>query len=69
MPLNMKTTYAPPSRTADREGTENAKTDGVVDAQPAPAATMTTTHGGESGQGAMRLRGGCIPCPVSRRDC
>lgn len=27
---------------------------------------MSTDHGGESGQGAMRLRGGCIPCPVCR---
>jgi len=34
----------------------------VVVEQPAPAQNMTTRKGQE--QSAMRLRGGCVPCPV-----
>ncbi|CAA7263708.1 unnamed protein product [Cyclocybe aegerita] len=40
-----------------------------IDEQPAPVQTMSVRptpekKEGESQQGAMRLRGGCIPCPV-----
>lgn len=39
----------------------------VISTQPAPAASMNTNGSKDDQNRAMRLRGGCIPCPVSTK--
>lgn len=41
--------------------------DGVIINQPSASPTMSTTHTVEALAKPERLRGGCIPCPVSLR--
>ncbi|KDQ30327.1 hypothetical protein PLEOSDRAFT_1070073 [Pleurotus ostreatus PC15] len=54
----------PPAAHASMKDTDSAR---VVAAQPGAGPTMKAAQP-EDGQteGAKRLRGGCIPCPVSR---
>ncbi|KAL5514911.1 hypothetical protein ACEPAG_2227 [Sanghuangporus baumii] len=63
MPSNSTPNYPPTSQSARRTNSETPDASQPVNKQPTPASTMTTAHGSESSQGAMRLRGGCIPCP------
>ncbi|KAH8112411.1 hypothetical protein DFH11DRAFT_1607457 [Phellopilus nigrolimitatus] len=58
--------YPPVARSSISRRTDDAEAGGIahaVNTQPTAATGMTTARGGESGQAAMRLRGGCIPCP------
>ena len=56
-------TYPPGARIDRRDDPEELEKNFIVQIQPAASPTMTTARGGEGGNAAMRLRGGCC-CPV-----
>ncbi|TFY70502.1 hypothetical protein EVG20_g2498 [Dentipellis fragilis] len=64
-------TYPPPALYREGPGQDpniDPTTGGVVSMQPERAPNMSAAPGGKSEEkqgGAQRLRGGCVPCPVS----
>lgn len=74
MPLDSSSTklsYLPTAHTSrgrtndyDTPASDSAA---VINTQPAPAASMNTNGSKDDQNRAMRLRGGCIPCPVSTK--
>lgn len=61
----LPTAHTSRGRTNDCDDTPASDSAAVINTQPAPAASMNTNGSKDNQNKAMRLRGGCIPCPVS----